>query len=544
VNVTKFLATHLKASKLMQLKRNISKTSLLFLSIGSIVGSGWLFGSFYTAQTAGPAAILSWMIGGFCVVMIALTFAELSTMLPLSGGSTAYALISHGKLTGALFAWITWLWTMVVAPIEVQAIMQYASNYIPGITEKIDSSDALTGRGLLFATALMAILSAINVIGVKIMAETNKFVVIWKLIIPIVIAAILLTTKIHPANLYSSGFAPFGFNGILASVTVGGVSFSFFGFQTAIFLAGETKNPQKAIPFALFGSILACMILYIALQLGFILALEPATLSGGWDKISFIGDAGPFAGIFLALGLAFMVKVLYFDAILSPLGTAVGYVASSSRVLYSMSLQGDAPKTFSQLNRFSIPWLTILVNFIIGMLFFLPFSGWQSMVTFLSAAIVLSLACGPLCLPVFRRKFPHFERPFRLPYSNALSFFAFYICNLLLQWTGWNTVWKLEIACLLGIGIFLVSHFFNRKNIKELDLKSFVWVVVYLVLSGLTSYCSSYGGGLAIISVKMDFIVIAITSGIVYTIAQKTAIVDKKSQEILNKLLTSSPLAK
>ncbi|MBX9840007.1 MAG: amino acid permease, partial [Silvanigrellaceae bacterium] len=70
----------------MQLKRNISKTSLLFLSIGSIVGSGWLFGSFYTAQTAGPAAILSWILGGICVGIIALTFAELSTMLPLSGG--------------------------------------------------------------------------------------------------------------------------------------------------------------------------------------------------------------------------------------------------------------------------------------------------------------------------------------------------------------------------------------------------------------------------------------------------------------------------
>ena len=522
----------------MQLKRNISKTSLLFLSIGSIVGSGWLFGSFYTAQTAGPAAIISWILGGLCVGMIALIFAELSTMLPLSGGSTAYSLISHGKMTGAIFAWITWLWTMVVAPIEVQAVLQYASNYIPNISEKVGASQILTGKGLFLATILMAILSIINVIGVKVMAETNKFVVIWKLIIPVGVAILLLTSKIHPSNLTSAGFAPFGFNGILSSIAVGGVSFSFFGFQTAIFLAGEAKNPQKSIPFALFGSILASMTLYAVLQLGFILSVEPSSISAGWDKISFSGDSGPLAGIFIGLGFAFMVKVLYFDAILSPFGTAVGFVASSSRILYSMSLQGDAPKSFSKVNRFSIPWVAIVVNFIIGMLFFLPFSGWQSMIAFLSAAIVLSLACGPICLPIFRKKLSNLERPFKLPYANFLSFLAFYVCNLMLQWTGWETVWKLEVAVFLGIIIFVSSHLLNKNTRNEkLHLKSFIWLVVYLILSGVISYLGTYNGGIGKISMKMDFMVVALSSLIVFILAQKTALDDNQSKKIYNKLI-------
>lgn len=522
----------------MQLKRHISKTSLLFLSIGSIVGSGWLFGSFYTAQCAGPAAIVSWILGGLCVAIIALTFAELSTMLPLSGGSTAYSLISHGKMTGAIFAWITWLWTMVVAPIEVQAVLQYASNYIPNISHKVDSSEILTGKGLLLATALMAILSIVNVIGVKFMAETNKFVVIWKLIIPIGVAILLLSVNIHPSNLTALEFAPYGFKGILSGIAIGGVSFSFFGFQTAIFLAGEAKNPQKSIPYALFGSILACMILYAALQLGFILSVDPSSISSGWDKINFTGDAGPFAGIFIALGLAFMVKVLYFDAILSPLGTAIGYVASSSRILYSMSLQSDAPKSFAKVNRFSIPWVAIIANFIVGMLFFLPFSGWQSMIAFLSAAIVLSLACGPICLPIFRKKLPNLERPFRLPYNNVISFIAFYVCNLMLQWTGWKTVWKLEVAVLLGIVIFICSHLFNKNTKNEkLHLKSFAWLILYLILSGIVSYLGTFGGGIGIISMQMDFVVIAITSLIVYLFAQKSTLSDEESNKIYAKLI-------
>ncbi|KAB8030840.1 APC family permease [Fluviispira multicolorata] len=523
----------------MQLKRNISKTSLLFLSIGSIVGSGWLFGSFYTAQLAGPAAIIAWVLGGLFVAIIALTFAELSTMLPLSGGSIAYSLMSHGKMAGAIFGWITWLWTMVVVPIEVQAVMQYASNYIPNVTERVNNAEELTTKGLLLATVLMALLSIINVIGVKIMAETNKMVVIWKLIIPVAVAYLLLTTKIHPENLTSQGFAPFGFNGILSGIAIGGVSFSFFGFQTAIFLAGEAKNPQKSIPFALFGSILACMILYAVLQLGFILSLDPKSIENGWQQINFTGDAGPFAGIFVGLGLAFMVKVLYFDAVLSPLGTAVGFVASSSRILYSMSLQNDAPKALAKVNRYSIPWLAILANFVLGMLFFLPFSGWQSMVAFLSAAIVVSLACGPICLPIFRKKFPNIPRPFNLPYANFISFVAFYICNLLLQWTGWSTVWKLQFAVALGVLIFLGSYFFSNGLKKEkLHIKSFSWIVLYLALSTLTSYLGTFGGGVGIISMQMDFIVILITSAIIFMTAQKTALSDEESNILYDKLIS------
>lgn len=524
----------------MQLKRNISKTSLLFLSIGSMVGSGWLFGSFYTAQSAGPAAILAWILGGFCVGIIALTFAELSTMLPLSGGSTAYSLLSHGKMTGAIFAWITWLWTMVVAPIEVQAVLQYASNYIPNLMEKINGVDTLTSKGLLFATLLMAILSFINIVGVKFMAETNKFVVIWKLIIPVGVAILLLSTKIHPENLTSHEFFPFGFNGLLSSISIGGVSFSFFGFQTAIFLAGEAKNPQKSIPFALFGSILASMALYVILQIGFILSVEPTAITNGWDKISFTGDAGPFAGIFIALGFAFMVKVLYFDAIISPFGTAVGFVASSSRILYSMSIQGDAPKAFSKVNRFSIPWMAILINFLIGMLFFLPFSGWQSMIAFLSAAIVLSLACGPICLPIFRKNLPHLSRPFKLPYPKFLSFLSFYVCNLMLQWTGWETVWKLFVAVGLGVFVFILSHSLSKSARKEtLSLKSFSWLLLYLFLSGIVSYLGTYKGGLGIISMQLDFIVIAFTSLVVFIYAQKTAISEKETNDIYQKILNN-----
>lgn len=518
----------------MQLERRISRVNLLLLSIGSIIGSGWLFGSLYSAQIAGPGAILSWIIGGVLIMFLALPFAELCTLLPISGGSVAYMTISHGKISGAIFAWISWLWTVIVPPIEAQAIIQYSSGYFPSLFDS--ATQQLSGTGFLTALAIMLVFTLINIVGVKFMAETNKFIVFWKLIIPVTVAILLLSFNPHFENLHAleGGFMPYGAKGILNAISVGGISMSFFGFQTVFFLAGETQEPRKAIPFALFGSLVFCVALYLILQLGFLVALPADSLVGGWSKLTFSGDAGPFAGLLLGLGFAFMTKVLYFDAVLSPFGTGVGYVAGSSRILYGMSLQKDAPSVLSRLNRFRIPWVTLVVNFVLGMSFFLPFSGWQAMVAFLSAAIVLSLACGPICFPLFRKHLSDKTRPYALPFGNAFSFLSFYICNLLLQWTGWNTIWKLNLVVGFGI-VFVVAKNLISKQKKDhqgfnedLCLKNFLWFPLYLACASVVSYVGDMGGGLGYVSTAWNFPLVLAYSIFIYWVALKSSLDEKR----------------
>lgn len=75
-------------------------------SLGGIIGSGWLFGALYAANAAGPASILSWLLGGFAVILIGLVYAELAGMLPESGGVARYPDYSHGQVTGFLRAWL------------------------------------------------------------------------------------------------------------------------------------------------------------------------------------------------------------------------------------------------------------------------------------------------------------------------------------------------------------------------------------------------------------------------------------------------------
>src|SRR5690242_5030501 len=109
-----------------QLSRRISPAMLFMLSMNAIIGSGWLFAPYYAAKIAGPASLISWMIGGFAAVLIAFTFAELSAMLPVAGGTAHIPQLSHGPFVSYILSWIAWISAIIMTPIEVQAVLQYA----------------------------------------------------------------------------------------------------------------------------------------------------------------------------------------------------------------------------------------------------------------------------------------------------------------------------------------------------------------------------------------------------------------------------------
>ena len=107
-----------------QLHRRLFPGTLLMLSMNAIIGSGWLLAPLYAARVAGPAAIFSWIIGGLAVILIAFTFAELSAMFPVAGGTARIPQLSHGALVGFVLSWMAWLSSLMMAPVEVQAVLQ------------------------------------------------------------------------------------------------------------------------------------------------------------------------------------------------------------------------------------------------------------------------------------------------------------------------------------------------------------------------------------------------------------------------------------
>ena len=111
------------------IQRNIGPFALLLTGLGSIIGSGWLFGAWKAAKIAGPAAICAWIIGAVVILAIALTYAELGAMFPESGGMVRYARYSHGALVGFISAWANWIAIVSVIPIEAEASIQYMSTW-------------------------------------------------------------------------------------------------------------------------------------------------------------------------------------------------------------------------------------------------------------------------------------------------------------------------------------------------------------------------------------------------------------------------------
>ncbi len=515
----------------MELNRRFSPINLLMISINGMVGSAWLFAPLYAAKIAGPLAIFSWLIAGIATIIIALTFAELSVLLPVAGGTAQIPKLSHGTFASFVMSWVAWLSAMTMAPIEVQAVLQYASTYFPSLTYLVNQKPVLTGIGLGWATVIMLSFCIINIVSFNGLIRFNFVLFVFKILVILLTIFTLMTVSFHPENFlrFSHANQSNSWQSVLTAVASGGVAFAFTGFKHGVELAGEARKLVIAIPLAIVGSVIACLMLYIGLQVAFIGAIHPSSLVHGWQNLSFAGDVGPFAGLVAGLGIVWLLKLLYIDAAISPSGTGLIYVTSTARILYAMSEIGYIPRVVSYLNKQKFPVLAILINFLLGMFLFLPFPGWEAMVSFLVSGMVISYAIGPIALLCFRLELPEQKRFFRLRASKTLCLLAFYFCNLLSYWTGWETIYKLAIAILIGFVFFGLACLKGSLKTHPKGMRSAIWIVPYLSGLVLISYFGAFGGK-GVISFGWDFFVIAIFSAVILYLAVASRAVNLTEQ--------------
>src|SRR3954447_26309854 len=414
-----------------KLLREVGLVGLMWASMGSIIGSGWLFGAQEALIIAGPAAIISWLIGAVCILVLALVHAELGAMYPVSGGTARFPHYAYGGVVGASFGWFSWLQAATVAPIEVSAMIQYGTHYDFAKRLYNVNDGVLTHSGIAVAIGLMAVFVAINFLGVRMLAHANSAMTWWKVAIPLLTILVLSLTHFHTDNFTAAdGFNPGGLKAILLAVSTSGIVFSYLGFEQADQLAGESKNPKRDIPLAIIGSIGIGTVVYIALQIAFLAALPSDAIGKTWSeegKGLYSLFASPFADIATLVSLGWLATIIFIDAVISPGGTGVIYTTGSSRVAYGLSRNGYVPSMFEWTNRRSVPWVGLIAAFITGCICFLPFPSWQSLVGLITSASVLMYAGAPLSLGVFRKQLPDTERPFRLPMAEILCPVAFAI---------------------------------------------------------------------------------------------------------------------
>lgn len=239
-----------------KLGKDLSRSQLLLLSLGAIIGSGWLFSGLSADELAGPASIVSWVVGGILVLLIAIAYAEVATMLPRSGAVVRYPHLTHGGFTGFLLGWAYLIASASVPAIEAIATVQYIGPQAPSswnlLQKPITTSSVLHfPQGWAITVALLILFFFINLYGARFLGRLNNTVMVWKLLIPILTFVLIFALTFHSKNLNPpAGFAAFGWSKVFYIIPAAGIVFSFLGFRQALDYGGEARDPQRDIPFA------------------------------------------------------------------------------------------------------------------------------------------------------------------------------------------------------------------------------------------------------------------------------------------------------
>ncbi|MES1936475.1 APC family permease [Salinisphaera hydrothermalis] len=517
------------------LKRHAGPIGLLFASTTSMIGSGWLFGAYHAAKLAGPWSILSWVIGAVIIMMLAFCFAELATMFPRSGALVHISHASHGDGLGRIWSWMLFLAYVAVPAVEAEAVVTYANNYLPFLVNP--SSGVLTVVGFFVSVVLLGIFALLNLLAIRKLLQLNSAITWWKIFVPLATVVGLIVVAWHPENMHAAP-GTYKMSGIFTALPAAGIVFSFLGFRTAIELAGESSNPHRNMPFAVIGSVVLASVVYVGLQIAFIMALAPSQLSGGWSTLSFAGDLGPFAGLAAGLGMTWLAAILYIDAYVSPGGTGLIYLTGGSRILMANGQLDTGPKGLAKLSSQGVPWMGVLVMWIVGCLFLLPFPAWQKMVEYITSITVLTYGIGPVVLLCLRRNAPNAERPFKLAGANVLAPITFILSNWIIYWAGFYTNTVLFI--LIGVGFVIYAlyyHWVARMPAEEFGWRYISWLLPWFGGMWVLSALGGIGGGLGVLPFVPELVLSAIWSMVVLWIAYKTTLSPAETERAIEKIL-------
>ncbi|WP_048054392.1 APC family permease [Sulfolobus acidocaldarius] len=460
----------------LKLKKSLGRFELLFLSLGGVIGSGWLFGALYTAGYAGGAGILSWLIGGILVIFVGLVYAELGSAIPKSGGIVRYPHYSHGGIVGFIMIWAYFLSAASAPAIEASATVTYLSYFIHSLTTNGTFTGQLTLEGIGLAYFLLILFFFLNYAGVNILGKVTHAAGWWKLIIPSVTVILALAFLNHPANYTAGGgFFPSstylsaglsGFSAVLFAIPTSGVVFSYLGFRQAVEYGGEGKNPRKDIPFAVIGSLLIAIVLYTLLQVAFTGGVNWSAAGvkvGNWTGLTSSGMVnGPFLFMFENSGLVGPIAglfsvwalILLIDAVISPAGTGWIYVGTSTRTIYGFATNGYLPSLFLKIGKTGVPVFSLIASLLIGMLFLLPFPAWIALVGFISLATVFTCIMGGIGLHTLRNVAPDLPRRYKVPAYKIIAPIATLVAGLIVYWAGFSTLFYVVTAIFLGLPIF------------------------------------------------------------------------------------------
>ncbi|HUZ59015.1 MAG TPA: amino acid permease [Hanamia sp.] len=503
------------------LKRSLGPMSLVALGIGAVIGAG-LFSitGMAAANYAGPGIMISFIIAAVGCAFAGLCYAEFASMIPVAGSAYTYSYATMGEFIAWIIGWDLVLEYAVGAATVASSWAGYFGELFKSfgvalppelMMTPFDSVQVVGGgmvHGLLNLPAvfIVVVMSLVLIRGTSESAWVNGIIVILK--VSIVIIFVIVGFKyIRPENLKplipknTGSFGHFGWSGIIRAAAV--VFFAYIGFDAVSTAAQETKNPKKAMPIGILGSLAICTVLYIffAYVMTGVANYKMFNVGGSADlapvaiaikQMGPVGINGIVTPAYPWLNTMIIIAILlgYSSVILVML-------LGQSRVFYSMSTDGLLPKVFSQIHsKHRTPYKSNLL-FMVFVSAFAAFVPGRIVGEMTSIGTLFAFILVCIGVLVMRSKMKDAPRAFRVPWVPLIPILGVLVCLGMMVFLPFDTWIRLIVWMLIGLDIYLTYGMKkSHLNAGTFDAKSYKivgWYGVCLsILLVIVAFCHHY----------------------------------------------------
>ncbi|SFN18587.1 amino acid permease [Psychrobacillus psychrodurans] len=333
-----------------QLQRGLEQRHITLMSLGAAIGVGLFLGSATAIQLAGPAILISYIVGGMAIFIIMRALGEMAVHNPVSGSFSRYAKDYLGPLAGYITGWNYWFLWVVTCMAEITAVGVYMQMWYPDTAPWI------------WALGALVIMTLINLIAVKAYGEFEFWFALIKIIAILAMIFVGLGVilfglgndgiAVGISNLWSNGgFAPNGVTGIFMSLQM--VMFAYLGVEMIGVTAGEAKNPKTVIPRAIDTVFWRILLFYVG-ALFVIMSIYP------WNEIG--ANGSPFVLMFEKIGIGPAAGIINFVVLTAALSSCNSGIFSTGRMLFNLAQQKQAPNSFSKISRSGVPSKAIIFS--------------------------------------------------------------------------------------------------------------------------------------------------------------------------------------
>jgi len=474
------------------LKRTLTAFGLIGLGIGAIIGAGlFVRTAAAAANNAGPSVTIGFIIAGIGCALAGLCYAEFASMIPVSGSAYTYSYATMGELVAWIIGWDLVLEYALGAATVSIAWSEYLNKLLGYLDMKVpyelchspfevlrNGGGEVIAHGIINIPALFIVflLSLLLIRGARESSLVNAVIVITKVSI-VILFIVFGWSFIRPEN--HTPFIPepsifvddqgvsHNFGGILGILGAAGVVFfAFIGFDAVSTAAQETRNPKKAMPIGILGSLAICTILYILFSyvLTGVATLEDFRTAGKEASVTFAIQT-------YMTGYGWLAKLVTVAILAGFSSVILVMLFGQSRVFYSMSRDGLVPGIFSDVHpKFRTPYKSNLLFFLFVGLFacFVPQDIVGDMTSIGTLFAFLLVSAG---VWIMRVKSPELPRQFKTPLVPLVPILGIIICGAMIFGLGWANWMRLLIWMVIGFVLYFTYGIRKSKLNKEINNK-------------------------------------------------------------------------